>query len=54
MGVSERIGALRAKHQDLEGLIESEERKALPDDVILHDLKKQKLRIKDELQSMGA
>lgn len=54
MGQSGRIEALRSKHQDIEGLIEDEERKALPDDVVIHSLKKQKLRIKDELQSMGA
>lgn len=54
MGKSERIDALHTKHNNLEGMIESEERKSLPDDITLHDLKKQKLKIKDELLSMGA
>jgi hypothetical protein len=54
MGKSERIDALQTKHHDLESLIEDEERKSLPDDIAIHDLKKQKLRIKDELLSMGA
>lgn len=54
MGKPERIEALRSKHQDIEGLIEDEERQTVPDDVVIHALKKQKLRIKDELLSMGA
>lgn len=53
MGKPERIDALMTKHDRLESKIEDEERKSLPDDVTIHDLKKQKLRIKDELQSIG-
>ena len=53
MGKSQRIDALHKKHDNLETLIEDEERKSLPDDVAIHSLKKQKLKIKDELQSMG-
>jgi len=54
MGKPERIEALRSKHQNIEELIEDEERHAVPDEVVIHALKKQKLRIKDELLSMGA
>lgn len=54
MGKSERVDALLTRHSDLESLIEQEEKKSLPDDIAIHDLKKQKLRIKDELLSMGA
>ena len=54
MGASERIDALREKHHELEDMIDVEEKKALPDDIVIHDLKKQKLKIKDELLSMGA
>lgn len=54
MGTSERIESLRSKHQSIEGKIEDEEKRALPDEVTIHSLKKQKLRIKDELLSMGA
>ncbi len=53
MGKSQRIDALHQKHDTLESLIEDEEKKSLPDDVAIHTLKKQKLKIKDELQSMG-
>ncbi len=53
MGKSERIDALVTKHDNLESRIEDEERKSLPDDIALHELKKKKLKIKDELLSMG-
>lgn len=53
MGKPERIDALRTKHHDLETMIEDEESKSLPDEITIHDLKKQKLKIKDELSSMG-
>lgn len=49
---SQRINALHTKHDSLESLIEDEEKKSLPDAVAIHTLKKQKLKIKDELQSM--
>jgi hypothetical protein len=39
--------ALLAKHATLEHRIASEERRPHPDDIILHTLKKQKLRIKE-------
>jgi len=54
MGKSERIDALQTKHHDLESKIDNEEKKSLPDEITIHDLKKQKLKIKDELMSMGA
>ncbi len=54
MGKSERVDALLTRHHNLEDLIEAEEKKSLPDEITIHDLKKQKLKIKDELHSMGA
>lgn len=53
MGKPERIDALMMKHNKLENRIEDEEKKSLPDYVAIHELKKQKLRIKDELLSIG-
>ena len=41
--------ALVAKHASLEHRIASEERRPRPDEVLLHALKKQKLRIKEAL-----
>jgi hypothetical protein len=46
------LEALKTKHADLEARIADEERRPHPDDEVIHDLKKQKLRIKDELAGM--
>jgi hypothetical protein len=43
------LEALKTKHADLEQRIADEESRPHPDDDIIHDLKKQKLRIKDTL-----
>ena len=50
MGQDARLDTLREKHAELEHQIEEEENRPLPDNTIVHSLKKQKLRIKDELQ----
>ena len=49
MSLDERIEALKAKHQSLESQIEDENNRPNPDDVHIASLKKQKLRIKDEI-----
>jgi hypothetical protein len=49
MSVVERIESLRARHAALEKTIHDEEVRPHPDDDVLADLKKKKLRIKDEL-----
>ena len=41
--------ALEQKHAQLEALIDQEEHRPHPDDIRLHELKKEKLRIKDVL-----
>ena len=43
------LESLKIKHADLEARIADEEARPHPDDDIIHDLKKQKLRIKDTL-----
>jgi uncharacterized protein YdcH (DUF465 family) len=40
---------LESKHAALHSLIEEEEHRAHPDEDLLHRLKKEKLRLKDEL-----
>ena len=52
MSVEVRIDALKAKHQALEAAIEEENGRPLPDDLVVASLKKQKLRIKDQLASI--
>lgn len=51
---SSRQSALRARHADLEGKIQQEETRPMPDDTRLHELKKQKLAIRDDLLAAGA
>ncbi len=45
------LSALETKHADLEHRIEFEEMRPARDDVALHDLKKKKLALKDEIAS---
>jgi hypothetical protein len=52
MSVVERIESLRARHAALEKTIHDEEVRPHPDDDVITDLKKKKLRIKDELASL--
>ena len=50
MGPDASSDALRERHAELEHLIEEEENRPLPDHTVVHSLKRQKLKIKDELQ----
>lgn len=49
MALTSHMDSLKAKHSDLETRIADEERRPHPDENFISDLKKQKLRIKDEL-----
>ena len=40
---------LASKHAALQARIDAEEKRPHPDDVVLHQLKKEKLRLKDEM-----
>lgn len=53
MSLQDRIESLRAKHAALESAIALETRRPLPDERAIADLKRQKLRIKDELNRMA-
>lgn len=52
MGQDARLETLREKHEELDHQIEKEENRPLPDYAEVHTLKKQKLRLKDELTRM--
>lgn len=54
MSLQDRIESLRARHAALDTAIESETRRPLPDEVQIADLKRKKLRIKDELLRFSA
>lgn len=51
MSVAERIEALKARHETLEAMIQQELTRPHPDDFEIASLKKEKLRIKDEIAS---
>jgi hypothetical protein len=52
MSVQDHIEALKAKHKDLETALEQENNRPLPDDALIAQIKRQKLKIKDELASL--
>ena len=53
MSLDGKIDDLKSKHQALEAAIEEENSRPHPDDIEIASLKKQKLRIKDELASIS-
>lgn len=53
MSLDQRIEALRAKHAELEKSITELETHPKPDDDVIHTLKKQKLRLKDEIARLN-
>ena len=53
MGLEERVGSLNVKHQALDALIKEENSRPCPDDLHLVTLKKQKLRIKDQIATLS-
>ncbi len=50
----EQVEKLKTKHHDLEEKIDKENARPNPDDITIAELKKEKLKIKDELASMDA
>ncbi|CAA7620359.1 YdcH family protein [Magnetospirillum sp. UT-4] len=54
MSLQDRIESLKAKHAALETAIDAEARRPLPDNSQLAEMKRQKLRIKDELKKMNS
>ncbi|KAF0138583.1 MAG: hypothetical protein FD153_1223 [Rhodospirillaceae bacterium] len=52
MSVETRLEALRAKHAELEAAIAAENHRPLPDSTFLSDLKRQKLKIKEEIERL--
>jgi hypothetical protein len=53
MSVEEHIAALKSKHAELESQLDSENHRPHPDQSVINDIKKQKLRIKDELAQLS-
>jgi hypothetical protein len=49
MSLQDRIETLRTRHRSLEEALDQEACRPHPNDDVIHDLKRQKLRIKDEI-----
>lgn len=49
MSIDPRIESLKARHHSLEETIDNEEARPSPDELHIAEMKKEKLRIKDEL-----
>ena len=52
MSLEGRIESLKTRHADLERAIQQENSRPHPDDQTLSDLKRRKLKIKEELSSL--
>lgn len=52
MSHQERIESLRARHEDLESKLDLENNRPHPDELVVSELKKQKLKIKDEIENL--
>lgn len=53
MAQKDRIVSLKARHQEIESAIDHENARPHPDEVEIHALKKEKLRIKDEISDLS-
>jgi len=53
MSLQEHVESLRAKHARLEQLIDEELHRPLADQATISRLKKEKLRVKDEIQKLS-
>ena len=54
MTVAEHVEALRTKHAALKEAVETENQRPFPDEFRLAELKREKLRIKDEIVKLEA
>jgi hypothetical protein len=54
MTVAEHVEALRAKHAALKQYVEEENQRPHPDEFRIAELKREKLRIKDEIARLEA
>lgn len=54
MSMQEHVNSLKHKHAALEVAISEESKRPMPDEIVVHDLKRRKLKIKDEIQRLGS
>jgi hypothetical protein len=53
MSLLDRVQSLKAKHAALEAALEDEARRPMPDTAAVAELKRKKLKIKDELERIA-
>lgn len=53
MSVESHVQSLRQKHEHLSVLVEQEQRNPASDDLRLAELKRQKMRLKEEIERFG-
>ncbi|MGO1118475.1 YdcH family protein [Rhodovibrionaceae bacterium A322] len=53
MSMQDHIVALQKKHASLDTALEQENLRPHPDDMVIHDLKREKLKIKDEIATLS-
>ncbi|MTJ80186.1 MAG: DUF465 domain-containing protein [Telmatospirillum sp.] len=53
MSLLDRVQSLKAKHAALEAALDEEVHRPLPDDAAIAELKRKKLKIKDELERIS-
>lgn len=53
MTIEDRVETLKAKHARLEHEIDEEAHRPLPDTIHITELKREKLRVKEEIQRIG-
>lgn len=53
MSTIERIESLKTKHAEIDRRLSAETARPMPDESILLSLKRKKLQIKDEIQTLG-
>jgi len=54
MSVKDHVSALQTRHAELEAKLDEEKGHANPDESLITDIKKKKLRIKDELATLAS
>ena len=53
MGIQDTIRTLEARHREIARAVEDESERPLPDAMVLQFLKRQRLRIKDEIARLS-
>lgn len=53
MSTEARVETLKSRHAQLEAMLASEANRPMPDETVLHSLKKEKLLVKDKMKRLG-